>query len=273
MAEALTSTFYLSTDLTESVEHPIAHGTAVIFTARNPEREGPNEDAAAIIPAGHGRGVLVLADGAGGYSHGEEASRLAVEAIEASVRNRDNTEEEMRTAILNGVELANENIRALGVGAASTLAVVEIADEWIRTYHVGDSGIIATGQRGLIKTRTVDHSPTGYAIEAGFMNDREAIRHEERHLVTNIVGMADMRIDIGASLQLARRDTVLMASDGLFDNLQFDHIVDRVRKGRLINAVNELAAGAHRRMRSTAESQPSKPDDLTIIAYRPHPEM
>jgi serine/threonine protein phosphatase PrpC len=170
--------------------------------------------------------------------------------------------------ILDGFEMANETIRALGVGAATTLAAVEIQGRWVRSYHCGDTGIVVVGQRGRVKQRTVDHSPTGYAVEAGVMNEREALRHEERHVVINMVGSPEMRIEMGPSLQLAARDTILIATDGLFDNLMLDVVIERIRKGSLRKAVAELAAAARRRMRAASESTPSKPDDLTIVAYR-----
>lgn len=247
---------------------PLPGGDAVVYAQRGPDRrEDPNQDAAAVFCPAANTAVLAVADGVGGQSSGAEASRLALESLASTLQSRL-PEDEIRSAILNGFELANETVRALGVGAGTTLAVVEIQGGWARSYHVGDSGILITGQRGKVRVRTVDHSPTGYAVEAGLMNDREAIVHEERHLLNNMVGFENMRIEIGASVQLAARDTVLMASDGLFDNIHFDEIVDRVRSGPLRSGVNELAGLARRRMTHETATRPSKPDDITIVAYR-----
>ena len=243
-------------------------GEAVVISVRCPGKDGPNEDSAAVIPLSESRAVLAIADGMGGHSSGAEASRLALEALDASVRSGVDNEEELRTSILNGFEMANETVRAMGVGAGTTLAVVEIQGQWVRTYHAGDTGIVVVGQRGRIKTRTLDHSPTGYAVEAGMMNDREAIRHEERHIISNIVGFEDMRIDIGPSLKLAARDTALIASDGLFDNLLVDTVTDRIRTGPLLDSTGRLATAALRRMASESETRHAKPDDLTIVAFR-----
>jgi serine/threonine protein phosphatase PrpC len=220
-----------------------------------------------VIAIDDERGVLAVADGAGGHASGAIAARHALEAIDASIRGRA-PEDELRTSILNGFEMANETVRGLGVGAGTTLAVVEVQGAWIRTYHVGDTGIIVTGQRGRIKGRTLDHSPTGYAVESGLMNDREAIHHEERHLISNMIGSESMRIDMGPSIKLASRDTVLIATDGLFDNMHFDDIVERVRKGHVPHALGGMTRLCHRRMENEPETTPSKPDDLTILAFR-----
>jgi len=266
-SDAPLSRFFLDEDMSEIESVRFAGGEVCVFLSRNPERPEGNQDAAALIPLGNDHGVLAVADGAGGQAGGAEAARLALEAVEATVRGRAQ-EDELRTAILNGFEMANETIRAMSVGAGTTLAVAEIQGTWLRTYHVGDSGMIVTGQRGRVKMRTVDHSPAGHAVEAGMMNDREAIHHEERHLLTNIVGSEKMRIDVGPSIQLSERDTLLIASDGLFDNLHFDQIVERVRKGALAEAVRGMARLGRSRMASESDTLPSKPDDLTIVAFR-----
>ena len=133
---------------------------------------------------------------------------------------------DLRAAILNGIEAANQAVRDLGTGAATTLALVEIQDRTIRTYHVGDSEILVTGQRGKVKLQTIPHSPIGYAVEAGLMEEEEAIHHEARHVISNVIGSDQMRIEMGPPTELAPRDTLLLASDGLFDNLFPDEIVE-----------------------------------------------
>ena len=159
-------------------------------------------------------------------------------------------------------------ILELGIGAATTLAVVEVLDGIIRPYHVGDSMILVMGQRGKVKLKTVAHSPVGHAIEAGVLDGEEAMHHEDRHLVSNILGTSDMRIEIGPPLRLSRYDTVLIASDGLCDNLAVDEIVARVRSGPLPDAVARLAVEARAHMEADGGLTPCKPDDLTVVAYR-----
>ena len=77
-----------------------------------------------------------------------------------------------------------------------------------------------------------------------------------------------MRIEFGSPLELASRDTALLASDGLFDNLNPSEVVEIVRAGPLDRAASELAGRATERMHDPAPHHPSKPDDLTFILYR-----
>lgn len=64
---------------------------------------------------------------------------------------------------------------AVGIGAATTLAVVKLSGRTIRPYHVGDPMILLTGQRGRIKHQNIAHSPVGYAVEAGMTRPRRSI--------------------------------------------------------------------------------------------------
>jgi serine/threonine protein phosphatase PrpC len=128
--------------------------------------------------------------------------------------------------------------------------------------------MLLVGQRGKVKLQTISHSPVGYAVEAGYLDAEEAMLHEDRHYVTNTLGSPDMRIEIGTPVAMAARDTLLLASDGLFDNLYVGEIVDLVRKGPLVDAAARLLATCRGRMAAVQEGRPSKSDDLTFVLYR-----
>ena len=262
---------YCDSAMSEAEAHQIAGGTAAVFSGACPGKQSPNEDSAALIPFDASSGVLVVADGMGGTRGGEQASALAVKALRESLAEASRTGEAMRTAILDGIETASRAVSALGVGAATTLAAVEVQGGSVRPYHVGDSRILVMGQRGKIKLQTVSHSPVGFAVEAGVLDAVEAMHHEDRHLVSNVLGAADMRIEVGSTLELALRDTLLLSSDGLFDNLHTDEIVARLRKGAIRSGVRRLTRDAVQRMTKPAEGEPSKPDDLTFVAFRRAP--
>jgi serine/threonine protein phosphatase PrpC len=245
------------------------HGQAAAYTARCPHRDTPNEDMGAVIPIDDGRAILAVADGMGGPPGGAQAASIAIDALIETAQKADANETALRAMILNAFETANERLLDLGIGSGTTLAVVELDGIWARPYHAGDSVILAVGQRGKIKLQTVAHSPVGYAVEAGLLDAGEAMDHEDRHLVSNIVGSPEMRIEIGPPLTLAARDTLVLGSDGLFDNLHVAEVVQIVRKGPLEKAARALADLAGRRMLRPEEGHPSKADDLTFIVYRP----
>jgi serine/threonine protein phosphatase PrpC len=199
---------------------------------------------------------------------GKRASLAAVKALSDSLQQAVEETMLLRTAILNGIEAANNAVKDLGNGSATTLTVIAVEGLTVRAYQVGDSEAMVVGQRGLVRLQTTAHSPTGFAVEAGFLDQREALHHAERHLVSNFIGAADMRIDIGAEVKLQARDTIMLASDGLMDNVHVDEIIQRIRSGPLDEAVERLIALAKRRMSGASTAQPSKPDDLSLILFR-----
>ena len=262
---------FFNRDMKSGEIHPLCGGLASVYSARCEKKDALNEDAAALISLGAASAVLLVADGLGGGPSGQEASSLAVQTVVDSITEGMREDLMLRTAILNGLEAANQAVQALGTGAATTIAIVELQDGIARPYHVGDSMILIVGQRGKIKLQTISHSPVGFAVEAGIMDEREAMFHDDRHVVSNVVGCPQMKIELGPSVKLAPRDSVVLASDGLFDNLYVEEIVSRVCKGPLEPATRRLADDSHRRMNTPEGSHPSKPDDLTFVLFRPRP--
>ena len=252
----------------ECLKTNVAGGQAIAYTCRDPYKESENEDTVAILPYGPAAAILVVADGAGGMPAGKRASLTAVNTLAESLQVAMDKTTLLRTAILNGIEAANAAVLGLANGSATTMTVVTIEGRLARTYQIGDSEAIVVGQRGLVKLQTTAHSPTGFAVQAGFLDEREALHHEERHLVSNFIGTTDMQIDVGASIELDLRDTVLVASDGLMDNVHVDEIIEFVRKGPLPDATRAIVDVANRRMTSAVSGEPSKPDDLSVILFR-----
>ena len=246
----------------------LAGGEVVASSRRSPDKETDNEDTLALIPMSADSAVLAVADGAGGLPAGRRASQTAIRTMIESLTAPRESSVVLRTAILNAMEEANEAVMALGNGSATTLTVVSIEGRLVRPYHVGDTAALVTGQRGLLKMQTIAHTPVAFAVEAGFLDEIEALYHVERNVVFNFLGTADMRIEVGAELTLAVRDTVLLASDGLTDNLHLAEIVEIARKGSLEDGMARLSGDAGQRMRTPDAATPCKPDDLSIILFR-----
>jgi serine/threonine protein phosphatase PrpC len=258
---------YLDADYERPLVIPLPHGTAALISQPHPTRGTPNQDAAAVIPAGRGHCLLVVADGMGGTRQGGEAAATVIRQL-ANHLPVESDDLQLRTAILNGIEEANRVVLSEFPSSGTTLAAVELSHSTIRPYHVGDSEVLVVGQRGKLKLQTISHSPVAMGVEAGLLDEEEALHHHERHIILNAVGSSGMRIELGAPLELDRHDTVLLASDGLTDNLSLDEIIGLIRKGPLDKALTGLAALARMRMTEAEPGSPSKPDDLTLLAYR-----
>jgi len=239
----------------------------------NPESAGPNEDSAAVIQAPSGHLLLVVADGVGGAKQGHVAAKLAVDSLVKAVASADPELTSIRALIIDCMEHTNQAIRELGTGAATTLAVAEIHNGQLRTYHAGDSTILVCSSHGKTRLMTVGHNPTDQAVDAGWMDANEAIVHHERHLVSNILGSSQLRIEIGPRFTLAPMDTVLIASDGLFDNLVPDEVISRIRKEPLQRNFEKLIGETRQMMVQGSGQRHGKPDDLTILVWKRKREM
>lgn len=264
----MTATMQLPTSGGPTLMHEqLASGSVVLCGASDPTQDNrPTEDRAAAWSLPNTT-VLTVADGVGGHATGGHAADLAIETLGASVELDDDTE--LRHAVLDAFERANRRVCELGTGAATTLATAIIIDRKLRALHVGDSVIMVVGGRGAIRMQTVAHSPVGYALESGLLSEGEALHHEDRHVVSNVLGQSDMRVEMHAPIALKPRDTVVLATDGVLDNLDVAEVAELVRKGPLEAAAENLAKACRKRMLEPENGHPSKPDDATFVLFRP----
>ncbi len=260
---------FVESDLDDTRQLNVASWDVVAFTHACPGRTTPSEDSAACFQLNDGTGVLVVADGVGGHQSGELASAIAVKSVHAHLRDRP-PGTSLRESILSAIDGANQSILDLGIGAATTIAIVELGADYIRSYHVGDSLVTLISQRGRVKWQAIGHAPVTYAIEAGVMDEEEAMGHPERHLVSNVVGQEDMAISVGPRLNPTARDTLVLCSDGLSDNVSTEEMAELIRTGPLQSGCDEVVRIARGRMVAADELQgvTGKPDDLTILACR-----
>ena len=154
----------------EQADRSLRHGEVCVRSIRSPDKKTENEDSAAIIQLGDDSLVLAVADGVGGSVAGREASNATMRTLSRVLTKLPDETPQLRPAILDAVEAANKIVLGLARGAATTLVVAQLDATRLRSYHVGDSELLAVGQLGRIKQRVVPHSPTGFAVEAGLLS-------------------------------------------------------------------------------------------------------
>ncbi|MGI9243488.1 MAG: hypothetical protein ACR2RV_21995, partial [Verrucomicrobiales bacterium] len=87
----------------------LPYGEAVVFTIARDLELKPNEDAALVASVGDDSALLVVADGMGGTRDGCAAAASVVERLAEDVPRASYGEKYMRTAILDGIETANQH--------------------------------------------------------------------------------------------------------------------------------------------------------------------
>lgn len=260
--------FFIESDMDEPELVDAVDGHVVAFSRRCPGKQEPNDDSVGVFYCPGDAMVLAVADGMGGGPLGHKASCIAVQCLRDSLAQQI-TPGDLRPAVLDGIDQANAEILDLGVGAATTLSVVEIRGRMARCYQVGDSMSLIVGQRGVVKWKSTAHSPVGYAVESGLLDETDAMHHDERHIVSNMVGSRTMHIDIGPAMTLSPRDTIVVASDGLFDNLYIDEVCEFSRIGRPLERCQAMIDLAAKRMESDQEDSIGKPDDMALLMLTP----
>ena len=115
---------YFERDMECAETFSIGGGNATVLTRSSPDKETPNEDAAALIPFDADSCVLVVADGVGGVRGGEAASRLAVEALWSELAHAAESGTALRTAILDAIEAANDAVVALAVAVVAVKKLI-----------------------------------------------------------------------------------------------------------------------------------------------------
>ncbi|MEM8984351.1 MAG: protein phosphatase 2C domain-containing protein [Pseudomonadota bacterium] len=268
MTDRPTAWFSADVDDGSVFEVSAGGGTAAAFSLVAPAKEVGNEDAVGVVAIDPETCVLVVADGAGGLPGARAASQTAIRTVLAEMTSAKATAGNRAMVLRQAIDVANDAVIALRNGSATTLTAVLIEGQRARCFHVGDSAAMVTGQRGAIRFETVGHSPVAFAVAAGLLSEGEAMFHIDRHIVANFLGYPKMRVDISDEFQLRSRDTVLVCSDGLTDNLFSEEIVALMRCGPLANVVPALITVAARRMLGLEPGLPSKPDDLSLLVFR-----
>lgn len=266
-----TVSFFFDQEMKHEITEDYPFGRVCVYSTPSPLHPDSNEDVAVVVPLDERRAVFAVADGAGGHADGRRASHMAIATLTGVVQERLEAGNSLREAILQGFDRANERVQESVEGSACTMVAVELDDGGVRSYHVGDSACLVFGGGGARKLLTTAHSPVGYALEAGVLDEQEAMSHQYRHLVSNMLGAPSMHVEISSRVPLRVRDTVVVASDGLFDNLHIGEIVELLRKGPLDASLRRTVGECRRRMCEPQVGEPSKPDDLTVVGFRPVP--
>jgi len=205
---------------------------------------GNNEDNVNIW-ALEGVVLALVADGMGGAAAGEEASRLAVEAVQASflgeqrgshdllVLSESDLTRRLSEAVLEAnravVERARADASRKGMGTTSTLALVR--GNRVIVAHVGDSRMyLLDGREGWINQVTDDHSFVQALVASGHITPEQARQHPMGNVLYRALGQSlDLEVDV-YSRYLKAGDRLIICSDGLTRHLLPEDITSLVLK-------------------------------------------
>ncbi|MBI3734179.1 MAG: serine/threonine-protein phosphatase [Chloroflexi bacterium] len=230
-----------------------------------------NEDALLVLTSDLERGeetqsigLLAVADGMGGYEHGERASEMAVRvAAEVMLRSfvakallgssgGESLIELMRGAVSEAHHQVQQNLP----GAGTTLTLVLVADESIAVAHVGDSRAYLC-RDGAVRQLTRDHSLVARLVETGQQTLEEASTDPRLNVLYRALGQAD-ELDVDFQFgEFPAGSRLLLCSDGLWGHVDAD-VLEKV-----LCAAGDPNAGCAQLV--DLANQAGGPDNITAI--------
>lgn len=218
-----------------------------------------NEDRMAQDP---GAGLFVVADGMGGHEHGEVAAQVGVDAILLACNDGQDLGEAVMSA--HRAVCAHPAHTGGSSGMGATVVAVKINDkgQWDCAW-VGDSRaywLERTHAGSRMHQVSHDHTPVQALVDAGLIDRAQAMRHSERHLIDQALGVPLPRrgdIVVGQSQgDLHAGERLLLCSDGL------NTVVDDATIHSLLSAPIGLDAVAQSLVEAALDA--GGPDNITV---------
>lgn len=185
-------------------------------------------------------GLLVLADGMGGYNAGEVASGIAVKTIidmvQEGVVNQDRGAIEgetgltrqsivLRDAILRANKIIHQTSKSQPQceGMGTTIVCCLYWDNRLTIAHVGDSRVYRL-RHSRFEQLTMDHSLLQELVDRGFYSEEEAMRSTNRNYVTRALGVEpSVEVEVREE-DVEVGDIYVLCSDGLTDMVEDEDI-------------------------------------------------
>ena len=206
---------------------------------------GHNEDAVFANP---NLGIVILADGMGGYNAGEVASGMATTVLASELESAFATTPPHTLDRASGKSYAHACLRDkiastnLAIHAASesqmqfagmgtTLVAALFHNNQVTVAHVGDSRLYRLrGDELSVVTR--DHSLLQEQIDSGLISREDARYSQNRNLVTRALGV-DPAVEAEINdYPVLPGDIYLLCSDGLSGMVTDQQILEQVQQQR-----------------------------------------
>jgi PPM family protein phosphatase len=190
-----------------------------------------NQDSFHIDPDGR---FFIVADGMGGHAGGEEASRLATDAIrdclESNWGEGYTPNQLLQQAIYkaNQAILCDQNANPIRGDMGTTIVIVIIKDEKPWFCHIGDSRLYRL-RGSKLEQISEDHTWIAKAIQTGTVEASAARSHPWRHMLLQCLGREDIKTVNAEEIDVQPGDRLLICTDGLTEELSDDRIARELK--------------------------------------------
>lgn len=177
-------------------------------------------------------GLFILADGMGGHSAGEIASKEATRFLydlfkewKGPPPSDDEAEAFFKDAyhrvntVIYEKGLQNEELKGMG----TTLCSLFFYNQSALIAHVGDSRIYRF-RKNRLQQLTEDHSLVSELLSLGAMNAAEAETFPYKHILTRAIGTQPRVESTVESTSALPHDTFILCSDGLTNYVTYEQL-------------------------------------------------
>jgi serine/threonine protein phosphatase PrpC len=181
-------------------------------------------------------GLYIVADGMGGYEHGELASNLAVRTLASHIIEKfyipsiasmnSHLDFSIQELMLDGVMEGHRAIKQEAIGSGTTLTAAFILGDQLTISHVGDSRAYSVQQGGRLQLLTHDHSLVKRLEEIGQLTPDEASNHPKRNLLYRALGQGEPFEPDISTVQVVEGYQLLICSDGLWGVISENQMSD-----------------------------------------------
>lgn len=195
-------------------------------------KNDPNEDSILSVHGTrvhhawpHPFGLFIVADGVGGHTNGQEASRLAIKAMSDAVipvvLNNAEDEAIFVELLAEGIHRANLSLyqrnRQQQSLMGTTMTALLVVGSTAYVANVGDSRTYLYRQSDALSQITRDHSVVARLVEEKVIQREDIYTHPRRHEIYRCLGMhASVQVD-SFTVPLQAGDSLLLCSDGLWE--------------------------------------------------------
>lgn len=179
------------------------------------------------------RAIYVIADGMGGHSAGEVASKVAVDFTIEYIKGLNNITD-LKNEIIIAIEKSNEEIFKLSKckknlsGMGTTITACLIKEDKAIVANVGDSSCYIIDKDSKIKKITKDHSLVQQLVDTGTITEEQAKNHPNKNIITRALG-TNKQIEIDTfGLDLKDIKNIILCTDGLTNYLTPEEICEIV---------------------------------------------
>ncbi len=180
--------------------------------------------------------LFVVADGLGGYSSGEVASKVAVNTIrdnfEANIEIlKKSDENEVKRFFKELIQITNQKIYSMQMsnpkykGMGTTVVLVGKVSGKIYYGSVGDSRLYYIDKEvNGIEQITIDDTYVNELLKKNLIKKSEVETHPQKHILTKALGIFDT-IELNIDTFIRKDGYLLLCSDGLTNMLQNENIL------------------------------------------------